>query len=450
MTAGIQVKDINDFFSANQLQSYRFVESDEDNIRFQKFPPAFERARPFMELISLYRQGEDIQFWELFNKLTGKSYEAEKMPAPRLTYFNSFVECHEDLDNSKNAHLFFELATETNGVRATILYVKLEAMKVLDGDVILFVRKIAANDGGIFEKVSEHIYNRRLDNGVLKFNENPRGANSLDPILSHMVEYFVHPKAGLQNSISHLKRSKLGTIRNDMYENMDIFALCDDFIDSDENMLILSGPPGTGKTTVIKALITRMWEKYNAAQIAAKEIDGDMYEDVMTLYVKDTKVLESSEFWTMMNLKSEKYDIMVFDDVDIVLQNRVGKDKDGKEKKTDFAGIVEQMLSLSNGFIKHDVKILVTTNLSIANIDPAIMRPGRCYDVLDMPKMSIAHARKLWTTSFELQDKDFPFAGLEADVSVTQAALMSEVARNRRQPKRYFLNGANYSVRDKV
>lgn len=447
MSTGFQVKSINDFYSANQMQNYRFVESDENNIRFPKFKDAFERARPFMELISLYEQNDNQKFWEKFNDISGKNYDVEKMPSPRMTYFNSFTEAYEDLDNSKEASLFMELTTESNGVRTYHLYLKVECMKPMDGNILFAIRMLAANDGSVFEKVLEVIYHRRTDSGVLGFNENPRGING-DPVLATMFEFFMHPKAGLQNTASHLRRSKLGAIRNDMYENLDIYALCDDYIESDENMLILSGPPGTGKTTVIKALITRMWEKFNKANIEANEQDGDMYDDVMVLYVKDVKVLEASEFWSLLAMKSEKYHILVFDDVDIVLQNRVGKDKEGKEKKTDFAGIVEQMLSLSNGFIKHDTKILVTTNLSIANIDPAIMRPGRCYDVLDMPKMSRAHARRLWTTSFELQDKDFPFE--ETVQQITQAALMSEVARFKRQPKRYFLNGANYSVRDKA
>lgn len=444
--AGFNTKDIGDFFRANELQSYRFnVDSTIQRV-FDKLDNVLEQVKPLLKLISSYEASENETFWETFNDLTGKNYDPALLGTPYMHWFSTFAQCGAAQDKTKEANLFVEIfSDDKDGARHPLLYVKLMAYKHPSGKVLFQIKGLSANDGGALQSVLETLLDRVHHGGAFHFSENPRGPKVVDPLCVTLTEYFYHEKHGMQSREIHLQKSRLGTMRNDMYENLNVEAMCQAFIDSDESLLVLSGPPGTGKTTVIKMLVMEMWKHFNQEAIESGTDDGDDYVDVTALYVKDTQVLSRPEFWTGLNLDENGYDLLIFDDVDIVLQNRVKKDGE----RGDFSQIVNQLLSLSSGFVKHDVKILVTTNLPIDNIDPAIIRPGRCFDVIEMPQMSVSHAKKLWLEAFELEDKDFPFAGLEATASVTQASLMSEVTRVKKEQPEYYLNGANYSVREK-
>lgn len=440
------MNDTSDFFKANELQSYRFVQDSPIRRVFDKLDGVMSQVKPLLKLISSYEAADNETFWETFNDLTGKNYDPELLGAPYMHWFETFNECSRQQDSTKEANLFLEVfSDDKEGKRMPLLYVKINTYKHPAGKVFFTIQGISANDGGALQSVLEMLLDRVHHGGAFNFSENPRGPKVVDPLLVTLNEYFYHEKSGMQHRETHLLKSKLGVMRNDMYENLDVEKLCEAFIASDESLLVLSGPPGTGKTTVIKMLVMAMWKTHNKESLDCDSDDGDDYVDVNALYVKDTKVLERPEFWTGLNLDNDEYDLLIFDDVDIVLQNRVKTNGE----RGDFSQVVNQLLSLSSGFVKHNVKILVTTNLSLDNIDPAIIRPGRCFDVIEMPSMTVGHARKLWSEAFELEDKIFPFTGLESDATVTQASLMSEVTRIKKMQPEYYLNGANYSVREK-
>lgn len=124
------------------------------------------------------------------------------------------------------------------------------------------------------------------------------------------------------------------------------------FLKSGATVLVLIGSPGTGKTTFIKEMIQAM--KTNA----------------MVTY--DSGLLFSDGFFAQFMVGTST-DVLVLEDADTMITSR----QDGNETMNRFLNASDGLISLSHK------KIIITTNLpDISSIDPALLRPGRCYDVL--------------------------------------------------------------------
>lgn len=136
----------------------------------------------------------------------------------------------------------------------------------------------------------------------------------------------------------------------------------DAYIDSDASILILIGPPGTCKTTLIKHMIQR---------------SGD---DAKVTY--DPKILSEDGFFAEFISDSSRF--LVMEDADEFLSAR-------HEGNT----MMHKFLNVSDGLISaHDKKLVFSTNLpSVSSIDDALMRPGRCFDVLQFRALSRAEAQ---------------------------------------------------------
>lgn len=78
--------------------------------------------------------------------------------------------------------------------------------------------------------------------------------------------------------------------------------------------------------------------------------------------------------------------IFVIEDADLLLKSR----DSGNDLMTKF-------LNIGDGIIKlHGKKLIFSTNLPSTNdIDPAIMRAGRCYDVLEFKLLTLEQANKI-------------------------------------------------------
>lgn len=126
----------------------------------------------------------------------------------------------------------------------------------------------------------------------------------------------------------------------------------DDYMNSDASVLILLGPPGTGKTTFIKNLIHR--SKANAK------------------VTYDERVMNGDSLFASFIEGEERF--MIMEDADAFLRSR-----------TDGNTMMHRFLNVSDGLISAaDKKLVFSTNLpSVRDVDPALLRPGRCYDVLE-------------------------------------------------------------------
>ena len=136
------------------------------------------------------------------------------------------------------------------------------------------------------------------------------------------------------------------------------------FMKSNASILLLIGPPGTGKTTFIRGLL----QQTNSS--------------AMVSY--DANVLEKD--YVFANFIEGNKSVMVLEDADMFLKSR----KEGNTMMHKFLNVGDGLVTTRNK------KLIFSTNLpSISDIDPALIRPGRCYDILHFSELDQKQAENL-------------------------------------------------------
>lgn len=132
----------------------------------------------------------------------------------------------------------------------------------------------------------------------------------------------------------------------------------DRYMASKSNILVLIGPPGTGKTSFVKGLVAHTGR---GAVIS--------YDDT---------VLKSDEVFATFMVGRETF--MVLEDADTFLGSR---SRSGNTIMHKFLNVGDGLMSTGRK------KIIFSTNLpSVRDIDPALIRPGRCFAVLRFDKLT--------------------------------------------------------------
>lgn len=137
------------------------------------------------------------------------------------------------------------------------------------------------------------------------------------------------------------------------------------YLKSSATMLILIGAPGTGKTSFIKHLVY----KSKAGAFITYDEDALNTDSVFSSF-----------------LGHYSYDNFVIEDADNFLRPR-----------TEGNSMMSRFLNIGDGLVKiKHKKIIFSTNLpSVAHIDPALTRPGRCFDVLQFRELTKNEAQKI-------------------------------------------------------
>jgi ATP-dependent 26S proteasome regulatory subunit len=135
-------------------------------------------------------------------------------------------------------------------------------------------------------------------------------------------------------------------------------------MNSSANILLLIGPPGTGKTTFIRGLLA--------------------HRNCSAIVTYDAAILEKDAFFA--KFIEDDAEVMVLEDSDAFLKSR-----------SDGNTMMHRFLNVGDGLVTtKGKKMIFSTNLpSIRDIDSALVRPGRCFDILTFSPLHEAEATKL-------------------------------------------------------
>lgn len=138
----------------------------------------------------------------------------------------------------------------------------------------------------------------------------------------------------------------------------------DRYMSSSANILLLIGPPGTGKTTFIRGLLA--------------------HRNCSAIVTYDAQILEKDGFFA--RFIEDDAEVMVLEDSDTFLKSR-----------TDGNTMMHRFLNVGDGLVTtKGKKMIFSTNLpSIRDIDSALVRPGRCFDILTFNELNKDEAKIL-------------------------------------------------------
>ncbi len=156
---------------------------------------------------------------------------------------------------------------------------------------------------------------------------------------------------------------------------MDLMDYFREFFKSKANALVLIGEPGTGKSTLIRTVIRELNVR---AMLAYKQ-------DVITSneFVDTCRDFLNRSNYDPENDITKQTQAIVVEDADLIMRRRV----DGN---TQMAELLNATSGITSN-IRH--KFIMSTNLkTIDDIDPALLRPGRCFDILCFRSLSADEA----------------------------------------------------------
>jgi energy-coupling factor transporter ATP-binding protein EcfA2 len=129
------------------------------------------------------------------------------------------------------------------------------------------------------------------------------------------------------------------------------------YLEARETVLVLQGSPGTGKTRLVRSVLGAMSRRKG------------MSAEIM--YTADKRTMENDEIF--VEFITGDHDAFVIEDADHMLMARTNGNQD-----------LHRFLAIADGVVRaQGRKIIFTTNLpNIGDLDEALLRPGRCFQVV--------------------------------------------------------------------
>lgn len=149
-------------------------------------------------------------------------------------------------------------------------------------------------------------------------------------------------------------------------------------------LTVLTGAPGTGKTTLLRSLAQWLAGSHMFYFMPASRFASVESGEIVT-------------FWADENRNSRLRKILILEDAESVLLRR---DTDNREQVATLLNLTDGMLGDALG-----LHVVCTLNSDLADLDPALLRPGRLVAHREFKRLTAAEARRL-AASLDLPDPE--------------------------------------------
>jgi hypothetical protein len=139
-------------------------------------------------------------------------------------------------------------------------------------------------------------------------------------------------------------------------------------------LTVLTGAPGTGKTTLLRSLAHWL-------------VDSHVFYFMPAARFASVESGEIVTFWANENRSSKLRKVLILEDAESVLLRR---GDDNREKVATLLNLTDGMLGDALG-----LHVVCTLNSELAELDPALLRPGRLVAHRDFELLTAEEARRL-------------------------------------------------------